>query len=90
AVLQDDLVAKLPDRTAFAGSVATADRLLRTMVKEAGVPLPEASRMLSETPARVMGYTDRGRIAPGQRADLVLLNDDYQIQHVIWKGELIK
>jgi len=89
-VILEDGVAKLPDRTAFAGSVATADRLLRTMVKEAGVPLPEASRMLSETPARVMGYTDRGRIAPGQRADLVLLNDDYQIQHVIWKGELIK
>lgn len=84
----EDSVAKLPDRTSFAGSVATTDRLLRVMHREAGVPLEDVCRMLSETPAKVMGYEDRGTIAPGKRADLVVLDTDLQIQSVILGGNL--
>lgn len=87
AIVEDD-VAKLPDRSSFAGSVATADRLLRVMHIDAGVPLDQVSKMLSETPARIMGYQDRGTIEVGKRADLVMLNEDLQIINVILGGIL--
>ena len=57
-------MAKLMDRTAFAGSVATADRLVRTMTDIADVPLIDAVRMMTITPARIMGVDDKkGSIA---------------------------
>ena len=58
-VLVEDGVAKLPDRSAFAGSVATANQLVRNMVRLADVSLPEAVRMASTTPARIMGVDAR-------------------------------
>ncbi len=54
-VIVEDGVAKLPDRTSFAGSVATADRLVRTMVTMAEVPLLEAVKMITNTPASILG-----------------------------------
>ena len=53
----EDGVCKLMDRSAFAGSIATADRLVRVAVKEAGIPLPDAVKMMTQTPARIMGLT---------------------------------
>ena len=52
----EDGVAKLPDRTAFAGSVATADRLVRNMVA-CGVSLPDAIKMITVNPLRMMNLT---------------------------------
>ena len=86
AIIEDG-VAKLPDRTSFAGSVCTTDRLFRTMVNIAGLPITEVSKMISATPARVMGFEDRGKIAEGLRADLVIMNDKYEIKNIILKGE---
>ena len=86
ACIIEDGVAKLPDRQAFAGSVATADRLLRTMHFEAGATLPECSKMLSATPARIMGFDDRGSIEAGKRADLVLLDEKLNVIKVLLKG----
>ena len=85
----EDGVAKLPDRTSFAGSVATADRLLRTMCRLAEVDPVHVSRMLSGTPARVMGLTDRGSIEVGKRADLVLLDPNMEVQQVFLGGNAI-
>lgn len=84
----EDGVAKLADRTAFAGSVATTDRLLRVMHLQAGISLPEVSRMLSAVPAKVMGYHDRGSISIGKRADLVLLDPQFSVKSVILGGEI--
>ncbi len=53
-VIIEDGVAKMPDRSAFAGSVATTDRLVRTMVQLAGIPLTDAIRMMTLTPARIL------------------------------------
>ena len=87
-VIIEDGVAKLPDRTSFAGSVATADRLLRTMHRQAGVDILSVSKMLSGTPARVMGYTDRGQIESGMRADLVLVNkNNFTLDSVFLGGK---
>ena len=89
-VIVEDGVAKLPDRTSFAGSVATADRLVRTMVKEAEVPLLEAVRMATNTPASILGVADRkGSLIPGKDADIVLFNDNIQIQYTIVNGRII-
>ena len=86
----EDGVAKLPDRTSFAGSVATTDRLVRTMHDLAKVNLCEISKMASKTPAKVMGLTDRGYIAVGMRADFVFMDENLNVQKVIFKGEEVE
>jgi N-acetylglucosamine-6-phosphate deacetylase len=89
-VLVENGVAWLPDRTYFAGSVATADRLVRTMKEAAGAPLPEAVRMMTLTPARVMGVQARkGSLAPGKDADIVLFDDDIRVQLVMARGRVV-
>lgn len=82
----EDGVAKLPDRTSFAGSVATTDRLVRNMVQMADVPLTDAVKMASSTPARIMGLKDRGGIVKGMRADFVLFDDQIHVSRTIVKG----
>lgn len=78
-VLIEDGVAKLPDRSAFAGSVATMDRLVRTMVQQAGVPLTDAVTMATATPARIAGLKSKGQIAVGMDADVVLFTENIDI-----------
>lgn len=85
----EDGVAKLLDRSAFAGSVATADRLVRTCVA-AGIPLSDAFKMMSETPAAMMGLTGKGRIAPRMDADIVILNSELFVTGVMLGGKLIR
>lgn len=88
-VFIEDGVAKMPDRKAFAGSVATTDRLLRTMVQIAGIPLTDAVKMLTETPARIQNLTDRGTLENGKRADIVLFDDNLQVTRTIVKGNTV-
>jgi N-acetylglucosamine-6-phosphate deacetylase len=83
----DDGVAKLADGTAFCGSVATTDRLVRVMHQDAGIDLVSVSRMISGVPANVMGYSDRGSIEIGKRADFVLMDQDLRVNTVIFGGE---
>ena len=85
----EDGVCKLKDRSAFAGSIATADRLVRVAVTEAGIPLRDALRMITEIPARVMGLSDRGVIAEGMAADLVCLDSALCVSDVFVDGERI-
>jgi N-acetylglucosamine-6-phosphate deacetylase len=89
-VIVEDGVAKLMDRTAFAGSVATADRLIRTMVNQAGVNLLEAVQMLTATPARICGiFNKKGSLVPGKQADLVLFDENINIHTTIVNGKII-
>ncbi len=89
-VIVEDGVAKLPDRTSFAGSVATTDRLVRTMVKQADIPLADAVRMATATPARILGIDDsKGSLIQGKDADILIFDDDIQIQKTIIKGKII-
>lgn len=83
----DDGVAKLADDSAFCGSTATTDRLVRVMHFDAKFDLVTVSRMMSGVPANIMGYTDRGSIEVGKRADLVLLDQNLNIITVILGGE---
>ena len=89
-VIVEDGVAKLLDRTAFAGSVATADRLVRTMIQVAEVPLTDAVRMMTETPARIIGIDHKkGAISVGMDADLVLFDDNINICMTIVEGNIV-
>lgn len=85
-VIIEDGVAKLADGSALAGSIATADRLIRVMRDIAGVPLEDAVRMMSATPARIMGMKNKGRLAPGFDADVVVFDNDINILRVFRAG----
>lgn len=86
-VIIEDGVAKLPDRTAFAGSIALDDRLVRVMTGAAGVPLHDAVRMMTLTPAEVLGIAeDTGSLRVGKRADLVLFDETIQVSGVMVSG----
>ena len=87
-VIVEDDVAKLLDRQSFAGSTATADRLYKTMSQAIGKDMVALSKMTSLTPARVMGWTDRGEIAVGKRADMILVNEELEIQKIIFGGKI--
>ena len=84
----EDGVCKLVDRSAFAGSIATADRLVRVVHKEAGLPLGDAVKMITEVPARIMGLSHKGRIAPHMDADLVAFDEDIRPRMVMANGKL--
>lgn len=89
-VIIEDGVAKLLDRTAFAGSVATTDRLVKTMVQLAEVPLVEAVRMITLTPARILKIDQlKGSIKEGKDADLVLFDDNIHVTHTIIEGNVV-
>jgi N-acetylglucosamine-6-phosphate deacetylase len=63
----------------LAGSILSLDRAVRNLIAFTGCSVADALRTVSETPARVLGLSDRGRLAPGCRADLVLLTDDLRV-----------
>jgi len=87
-VLIEDGVAKLPDRSSFAGSIATADRLVRNMRNLADVPLVDAVRMMTFNPANVMGMKTKGVLAPGKDADICIFDDEINIATVLVNGEV--
>lgn len=88
-VIVEDGVAKLQDRSAFAGSIATADRLVRNMVK-AGVPLQAAVQMITVNPLKSMGLdVPKGLIRKGFDADICVFDENIQIKKVFCMGEPI-
>ena len=89
-IIIEDGVCKLADRSALAGSIATMDQLVRTMVK-ADIPLADAIRMASETPARIMGVYDRkGSLQKDKAADILILDRDLSVKAVWAMGQLVK
>lgn len=89
-VIVEDGVAKLMDRSAFAGSVATADRLVRTIITQAEVPLAEAVKMMTAVPAEIIGAGSRkGSLVPGKDADIVLFDDRINVHTTMIQGRII-
>jgi N-acetylglucosamine-6-phosphate deacetylase len=71
--------------TTLAGSVIALDAAVRNLV-QSGVPLPFAVAAASRNPLAMLGVTDRGRLAVGQRADLVELDDRLHVRGVMRAG----
>lgn len=89
-VIIEDGVCKLADRSAIAGSIATSDRLIRTMVHQAELPLTEVIRMASEAPARIMNIFDKkGSLEKGKEADIIIFDPDINLQMTIIEGEVV-
>jgi N-acetylglucosamine-6-phosphate deacetylase len=81
--------ALLEDESALAGSLARVIDLVRTITEQAEVPLFDAVRMASLTPATILGIDDRcGSIRPGKTADLVLFDDRFTVWRVWVAGKL--
>jgi N-acetylglucosamine-6-phosphate deacetylase len=89
AVRVVDGVARLVDGGAIAGSTLTMDRAFRFVV-QAGVPVQDAVRMASATPARLLGLSEQvGELRAGLDADLVVLDETLALQAVMAKGHWV-
>ena len=89
-IIIEDGVCKLADHSSLAGSIATMDVLVRTMVQKANSPLADAVRMASETPARLMGVSDRtGTLQRGKDADIIIMDRSLTVRAVWSMGHLV-
>ena len=80
-------VCLLADRSALAGSASRMIDLVRVMVNEVGVPLPEAVAMASANPARALGAQAKGQLEAGADADLVVLSPKLEVLQTFVAGE---
>ncbi len=89
-VIIDDGVAKLPDKSSFAGSIGTMDGAFTFAVEKAKIPLVEAAKLVSLTPAKLMGISDKkGSLETGKDADLVITNENLRLERVFVGGERV-
>ena len=72
----------------IAGSNLTLEVACRNMMKHTGASIVDVFKFASYNPTRAIGMTDRGEIAVGKRADLVVTDYKMNIQNVIFKGEV--
>lgn len=86
-VIVDETSARLADGT-LAGSILTEDAAMRNLMRFTGCTLAEAAETLTGMPAELLGLHDRGRLQPGMRADLVLLDTDHAVLATWVGGEL--
>lgn len=86
----EDGVCKLADHSSLAGSLATMDKLVQTVVK-AGIPFSDAVRMASETPAKLIGVDDRkGSLQKGKDADILIFDRNLNLRAVWSMGNLVE
>ncbi len=79
--------ARLASTRSLAGSTLTMDEALQRAVRDSGLPIEQAAAAAATNPARVLGLDDRlGAIAPGRRADLVVLDDGLAVRRVMAAG----
>ena len=81
-------VARLPDRSAFAGSIATGNRLLEVLVSECGYSYPDSIKMLSLNAARMHGL-NKGEIKAGLDADLIVIDGNFNVTDVFVMGNKV-
>ena len=74
----------------IAGSKLTLEVACRNMMKHTGASIVDVFRYASTNPCKAVGFTDRGEIRPGLRADLVVCDHRMNIKTVILKGEFVK
>ena len=88
-VIVDATSCRLADGT-LAGSILELDQALRNLIEITGCTLGDALETMTTTPARLLGLeAERGRIAPGFVADMVLLSPELRVQTTIASGEVV-
>lgn len=84
-------LATLTEGGAIAGSVTNLMNCVRFAVKEAGIPLASAVKCAAMNPAKAIGTFDQyGSISEGKYANVVLLDEDLDIKHIVKRGKLVK
>lgn len=78
----------LPDGT-LSGSALTMLQAVKNAVLQVDIPLEEALRMATLYPANLIGRTDLGRIEAGATANIIVFDDAFGLQQVVFEGELI-
>ena len=71
----------------IAGSGMTLDQACKNVLFHMGCSVCDSFRFASTNPARVLGLTDRGYIAEGKLADLIIVDQFFNVKNVIFKGE---
>jgi len=84
----EDGVCKLKDRSAFAGSIATTDRLVRVMTQEVGISLCEAVKMITRVPAEILSL-NKGELKAGRDADIIVFDENIHIDSIFVMGRKI-
>lgn len=85
-----DGVGMMFDRSAFAGSTTLVNQMLPVLTGLVGIPLPQALRMLTLTPARVIRAHERkGSLAPGTDADVAIFNADFSAWRTMIGGQWV-
>ncbi|MET7379540.1 N-acetylglucosamine-6-phosphate deacetylase [Streptomyces sp. NPDC005526] len=85
-----DGVARLVEGGSIAGSTLTLDRAFKRAVTVDRLPVPDVVAALSANPARLLGLADRvGSLEPGKDADLVLLDEEFDLKGVMRHGEWV-
>jgi len=84
----DGVTMRLPDGT-YAGSLLTMERAVQFLIHEVRLDPVEAIRSASETPSRLLGDDSRGQIRPRARADMTILDSDYNVQTTLIAGEVV-
>lgn len=85
----EDGVAKMPDRSCFAGSIATADRLVRNMLLHADCGICDAVKMMTRTPAVIHGLRGKGILVSGFDADIAVFDNNIDVKYTIVKGKTV-
>lgn len=84
-------VCKLADHSSLAGSIATMDKLVQVMAFKANIPVADAIRMTSETPANIIGIGDRkGTLQRGKDADILILDKKLNVRCVFSQGNMVE
>lgn len=74
----------------LAGSVLTLNRALKNIVQNTDLSLPKAVKMITQNPAKLLGiYNDKGSISIGKDADIVIMDDDFEVQETIIRGQAL-
>ena len=74
----------------LAGSTLTMNRAVKNMIEKVGINIKESVKMTSLNPAQLLGLDkDRGSLTPGKRADIAVLDDNFEVIYTIKKGKVI-
>ena len=88
-VFVEDGVALVEDKSCYAGSVQALDQMVANLVKDCNIPLVDAVRMASLTPAEVIGIDNEyGSICVGKKADLCFMDKDLSVLQTVISGKI--